>query len=135
MASKYAIVRAVGAGSSAVAMSRPLASSMSRRASVRSPSRFAASSNAPRQLAGSVTRVRQAAGLLVVHQRIRDLVELAAEHTVELVDRQSRHAVVGEPVLLEVVRADLLRAAAAADLASTDLRCLRLLTLLLLLED
>src|SRR4051794_4855922 len=116
-------------------MSRPLASSMSRRASVRSPSRFAASSNAPRQLAGSVTRVRHAAGLLVLHQRIRDLVDLAAGHPVEVVDRQSRHAVVGEPVLLEVVRADLPRASAVPDLAATGLRCLGLLSLVLLLEN
>ena len=46
-------------------------------------------------------------GPLVGDQRVDDLVELAGEHLVELVEREP-DAVVGDPVLLVVVGADLL---------------------------
>ena len=51
----------------------------------------------------------------VGHERVAHLVELAGEHPVEVVDGEP-DPVVGDPVLLEVVGADLLAAAAAADL-------------------
>ena len=52
------------------------------------------------------------------------LVELAGQHLVELVEREP-DAVVGDPVLLEVVGADLLGAPAAADLARAARRTAR----------
>ena len=55
------------------------------------------------------------AGPLVGGQRVDDVVEVAGEHVGQPVDREA-DAVVGDPVLLEVVGPDLLAAAAAADL-------------------
>src|SRR5438874_1101597 len=54
-------------------------------------------------------------------QRVREVVELALEHAVELVDRPL-DAVVGEPVLREVVGADLLGPLARADLGAPRCR-------------
>ena len=62
-------------------------------------------------------RLGEAAGLLVGDEGVADLVELAGQHPVELVEREP-DAVVGDPVLLEVVGADLLAAPAAAGLAA-----------------
>src|SRR5262245_40462535 len=63
-------------------------------------------------------------------ERLGELVEVAGEDLVELVDRQF-DAMVGDPVLREVVRADLLRALPGADLGAPRFRDLRLLALAL----
>ena len=76
-------------------------------------------------------RRRRAAAPLVGDERVDHLVELAGQHLVELVDREP-DAVVGDPVLLEVVGADLLGAATAADLGLAGIG--RLGRLLVLLE-
>src|SRR3954468_16011131 len=106
-----------------------------RRASVRSPSRAVALARSSRHVGSSGTRVGEPPGLFVLNERVGDLVEVAGEDLVELVERESCHPTVGGGILLEVVRADLLGPAAAADLTPTGLRCLGLLSLLLLLED
>ena len=54
-------------------------------------------------------RLGQAARLVLLGEGVDDLVEVAGEHLVELVDGQP-DAVVGDPVLLVVVGADLLGA-------------------------
>ena len=67
-------------------------------------------------------------------ERVGDLVELPGEHLVERVQREA-DAVVGDAVLLVVVRADLLGAPAALHLAAPGRRQLRLLALALGLEE
>ena len=60
-------------------------------------------------------RPRQALGLVPLRERIDDPIEIPLEHAGQVVDRQS-DAVVGDPVVGEVVGPDLLRALATADL-------------------
>ena len=70
---------------------------------------------------GSYRRARQPSnvgeltGALVVQQRVDDEVEIAGEHVGQPVDREA-DPVIGDPVLFEVVGADLLAPAATADL-------------------
>ena len=97
----------------------PLASSTIQRASLRrhpstaaaacqpvAPARYVARGSAPGPASGAA-RARAGRRLLVGDERVDDLVELAGQHLVELVEREA-DAVVGDPVLLEVVGADLL---------------------------
>ena len=72
--------------------------------------------------------------LLVGGQRVRELVEVALEDRVEAMLGEL-DAVVGEPVLGEVVRADLLRPLAAADLGAARGRLLCLPQLALVLVE
>src|SRR5699024_6022789 len=55
--------------------------------------------------------VGQAAGLFVVDEGVADFVEFTVEELVEAVDREA-DAVIGDPVLFEVVGADLFGASA-----------------------
>src|SRR5215218_9898348 len=68
-----------------------------------------------RRAAALLRRGVEPAALLVVLQRRRDVVELAREQLVEVVDGEL-DAVVGDAALGEVVGADLLRPLARADL-------------------
>src|SRR5581483_11199472 len=111
----------------------PLASSTMRRAADPS-SRRPASASSARHVGPSVTRVAEPPRLLVVHERVGDLVELTGEDPVELVQRQV-DAVIGDAVVLVVVRADLFAPTATADLTAPRLRRLRLLTVLLELQQ
>ena len=60
--------------------------------------------------------VGELTGALVGGQRGDDLVEVAGQDVGQLVDREA-DAVIGDPVLLEVVGPDLLAAPPAADLS------------------
>src|SRR5581483_2790208 len=74
------------------------------------------------------SRSREGALPFFCDQRLRERVELALEHAVELMLRQL-DAMVGDAVLREVVGADLLRALACADLRAArriELRALQL---------
>src|SRR5439155_11331088 len=64
---------------------------------------------------GGPTVAFELLGLVMRDQRVDDVVDLAVHHAVELVKVQT-DAVVGEPVLREVVGADFLAAVARADL-------------------
>ena len=55
---------------------------------------------------------------LVGNERVADLIELAHQDAVELVERQA-DAVIGNPVVLVVVRADLFAPSPTADLLTT----------------
>ena len=101
--------------SSPVGAARHLAQPAGRRPLAdRSPaSRRAARATSRRVVAHVV--VGELAGPLVGGEGGDDVVEVAGEHVGEPVDREP-DAVVGEPVLLEVVGADLLAPPAAADL-------------------
>src|SRR5437879_4580361 len=105
-----------------------------RRASLSSPTSATASARRRRHV-GELPTVGQPASLLVLHQRVADLVELTGEHAVELVQGEAGDAMVGDAVLLEVVRADLLRAPAATDLALASYGQLRALAVLFELEQ
>jgi hypothetical protein len=67
------------------------------------------------------------AALLGVLQRAGDVVELARQHLLEVVDREAVDAVVGHAALREVVGADLLRSLAGPDLGAAVGRQLGLL--------
>src|SRR5437763_9805003 len=154
--------RSGGAGSDHRDRSRPLTSSTSHRAST-SEVRAAAPAWSSRHVTGrsvyiilmragpcppassdaeqsgprpmrSARRSGELGGAVGFDQGVEQLVEVAGQHLVELVDREP-DAVVGHPVLLEVVRADLLRPAAAADLGPPGARQLVGLALLLGLEE
>ena len=77
---------------------------------------------------------RQLARPLVRHERVGQLGEVARQHLVELVEGEV-DAVVGDPVLLVVVGADLVGAAAGADLAAALGRHLGGLAVLLGLQQ
>ncbi len=138
MASKWATRRRPAGSSSpsaSSAPSNPEASSTMRRASTRglaTPAsarrRSASSSRLPQATVSAAGPSGPAPGLtaalvlelaaaLVGDQRVDDLVELAGQDLVELVEVEV-DAVVGDPVLLEVVGADLLGPAAAAHLVA-----------------
>ena len=76
------------------------------------------------------TRGLEGAAAVLGLERVGELLEVAVEDLVEAVDRVL-DAVVGEPVLGEVVGADLLRALARPDLRAPGRRLLRLLALAL----
>src|SRR5689334_4539796 len=90
-------------------------------------SAISAESSASRTLVSASRLELKPLALLGVLQRAGDVVELAGEHGVEVVDRQPVDAVVRDPPLREVVRADLLRALARADLGAPVGRQLGLL--------
>src|SRR5215207_3792626 len=130
MASRWATIRCVTGSSSTSSMrSAPLATSQIQRAAGRSPTAAVVSARSWRQLVVSVTGrssvrvVGELAGPLVGRQRGHDVVEIAGQHVGQPVDRQL-DAVVGDPVLLEVVRPDLLAPPATADLRSAFGRAL-----------
>src|SRR3954465_9936840 len=81
----------------------------------------------------SAGRSGELGGPVGLHEGVDELVEVALEDMVEAVEGQPE-AVVGDPVLLEVVGADLLRPAAAPDLGPPGAGQLVGLTLLLGLE-
>ena len=95
--------------------------------------RSAVSTSSSRQVITAVGS-GELAGPLVGHQRLDHLVQLARQHVLELVEREA-DAVVRDPVLLEVVGADLLAAPAPADLGPPLGRQLRGLLVLLGLEQ
>src|SRR3954471_166380 len=122
MASRGATIRAVARSSSTSSMrSAPLATSHSQRAAGRSPTTAVVSASSWRQLLASFTGrpstgvLGQLAGPFVGRQRGDDVVEIAGQHVGQSIDREP-DAVVGGPVLLEVVGADLLAPPAATDL-------------------
>ena len=124
IASRWTTIRSV-TGSSRTASnsspSSPSATSHSHRASCRgrrlgvvsAPERAHADSGRSRSRQPS--NVGELLRPLVDQQRLDHQIEIAGQHVGESVDREP-DAVVGDPVLLEVVGADLLAAAAAADL-------------------
>ena len=117
IASSRATARSVAGSSNPrahSAPSSPLASWHSQRASVPSPTRSAVSNSSSRQV-GHGVGARELASPLVGHQRLDHLVQVAREHVLELVEREA-DAVVRNPVLLEVVGADLLAAPAPSHL-------------------
>src|SRR5215510_2176569 len=83
---------------------------------------------------GESDRLGEAAGLLVGHECVADLVQLARQHLVEPVESEA-DAVVRYAVLLEVVGPHLLGAAPAAHLAPTCRRRRGGLAVLLGLEE
>ena len=64
----------------------------------------------------TITERKEAAGLIGQRERIDDLVQIAVEHLIKLIERQA-DAVIGHAVLREVVGAYLFAAVTAADLA------------------
>src|SRR5919197_4026166 len=77
-----------------------------------------AESSASRTLVSASRLELKPLALLGVLQRAGDVVELACQHGVEVVDGEAVDAVVGHAALREVVGADLLRALAGADLGA-----------------
>src|ERR1035438_1780867 len=101
--------RAWASRSSAVSAGAPIAPSRSSS----SPCRSAVST----LIAGSVGLFLQLLGVIEIGAGGDQLVQAAFHHLVELIQRQA-DAVVGDPVFLEVISADLLTAVAGADLAA-----------------
>ena len=113
-------VRSPGSSSAASnsSPSSPLATSHSQRASCRAPIDVGGlpPEHPRRERARPIRpRRRRAGGRARRAAALDDVVEVAGQHVGEPVDREA-DAVVGDPVLLEVVGADLLAAAATADL-------------------
>src|SRR5436309_792584 len=99
------------------APSHPLATSHIQRACTRSPSAAVVSAHSSRHVTWSAITTRELLGPLVRDQRLDNIGQVAGEDLLQPVDREA-DAMIGETVLLVVVGADLLAAAAGADLRS-----------------